>query len=169
MLENSDHIFVSCPRECRIWRFLHTTVSEGLQRQPWCIGLDLDLPAKVIDVMLISLWHIWKARNAMIFNDEDVSPTVVLCGIINDLDHLAFRYKRDRGLIGAWNGKPISKNVLVPCNLLTPPPLCIFCPWNARSIWCNLEPVLMGPSFSTVNGAPLHLVIEKKTLSDRGK
>jgi hypothetical protein len=167
VIVTSDHIFASCPKARRIWRCLHTTVSEGLQQQPWCIGLDLDLPAKVrLDVMLISLWHIWKARNAMIFNNEDVSPNVVLHGIINDLDCWACRYKRDRGLIGAWKAYiQECLNPIVLCSTLPPP--CIFSPRKARAICCNFEPVLMAPSFNKVECRSPEL-IEKKN-SDREK
>ena len=51
-------------------------------------------------MVLIILWHIWKARNAMIFNADDIVVVGVLRLIAKDIDLWACRYKNQ--LVLAW-------------------------------------------------------------------
>jgi len=53
--------------------------------------------------MLIILWHIWKARNAMIFNTDDLSSAAVLRGVIKDLERWACRFKSNKHLLAVWS------------------------------------------------------------------
>jgi hypothetical protein len=56
-----------------------------------------------VDAMLIVLWHIWKARNAMIFNTDDLSSTAVLRGALNDLGRWACHFKGSKHLLTEWS------------------------------------------------------------------
>ena len=59
VVETGDHIFTACPRTRKVWDTLHYQISTELQRLPWLIGKEIELPATVrLDVMLTVLWHI---------------------------------------------------------------------------------------------------------------
>ena len=55
-----------------------------------------------MDVMLVILWHIWKARNALVFNSVDEDTASVLRGVVKDLNLWACRFGSDKGLICTW-------------------------------------------------------------------
>ena len=78
-LETSEHIFVSCPCARAVWSLLGIAVGDGMHQQPWLLGCELQPPHSVqADVMLLVLWQIWKARNALIFDRATSLPTDVL-------------------------------------------------------------------------------------------
>lgn len=79
VLKTGDHIFTSCPRALEVWGRLNFHVSEGQQREPWQIGHPPHLPSIVsLDMVLIILWHIWKLRNALIFDSKNITTDGVL-------------------------------------------------------------------------------------------
>lgn len=87
VLETGDHIFTICPRARRVWDRLNVHILEGQQRLSWLIGCESHHPAQVrLDMVLNILWHIWKARNAMIFNAKDITVVGVLHVIAKDID-----------------------------------------------------------------------------------
>jgi hypothetical protein len=50
---------------------------------PWLLGVEINLPDSVrTDVMLLLLWHIWKARNALIFDQQIHNPSDILRKVI---------------------------------------------------------------------------------------
>jgi hypothetical protein len=55
-----------------------------------------------MDMVLIILWHIWKARNALIFNVMDITMIGVLHLATKDTRAWACRYKEDKALVMAW-------------------------------------------------------------------
>jgi hypothetical protein len=68
-----------------VWDRLNINLLDGDQKLPWTIGRTINLPAKVhMDMMLIILWHIWKARNALIFEAEDITTAGALRAAIKD-------------------------------------------------------------------------------------
>lgn len=78
-------------------------ISAGLQRLPWLIGQEIDLPATVrMDVMLTVLWHIWKARNTLIFNKENNTAASIIRDVARDLGSWACRFRRAKSHIAAW-------------------------------------------------------------------
>ena len=44
--------------------------------------------------MILIFWHIWKARNAKIFDHRDSSPAEVLRHISADIDAWSCRYRK---------------------------------------------------------------------------
>jgi hypothetical protein len=86
-----------------VWDRLNINLFDGDQKLPWTIGRTINLPAKVhMDMMLIILWHIWKARNALIFEAEDITTAGALRAAIKDAGKWACRYKEDKALVIAW-------------------------------------------------------------------
>uniref|UniRef100_K3ZMQ4 Reverse transcriptase zinc-binding domain-containing protein n=1 Tax=Setaria italica TaxID=4555 RepID=K3ZMQ4_SETIT len=82
-LETDSHIFSQCPTG-----HLHP---------------ELHLPEDVhIDVILLMLWQIWKARNALIFDHKTSSAGDVIRRVINDMDSWSCRYKKTRPQWNCW-------------------------------------------------------------------
>nr|CAB3477673.1 unnamed protein product [Digitaria exilis] len=70
---------------------------------PWLAGLELQLPrATHLDVITLILWHIWKARNAVIFDQHTMTLQMVLRRILNDMDSWKTRYKQYDQEWEAW-------------------------------------------------------------------
>ncbi|CAN6320028.1 unnamed protein product [Urochloa humidicola] len=87
ILETDDHIFLHCQRASSVWSRLGFNFEAGGHRMPWAVGCSASLPDSVrTDVILLLLWHIWKARNAKIFEKLDLSPSEVLRRAARDLD-----------------------------------------------------------------------------------
>lgn len=55
-----------------------------------------------VDVILLILWHLWKARNAMIFDHVDSTPTAILIRITKDIDTWSCRYKKCCSDLEKW-------------------------------------------------------------------
>jgi len=54
---------------------------------PWDIGVSTPLPDKVrLDIVLLILWHLWKSRNADIFDQADSSSHDVINRVARDID-----------------------------------------------------------------------------------
>jgi len=103
-LETDVHIFVECPRAQAVWSRLRFVVHESTLRRPWNVTLPSLLPGAVKDdVMILIFWHIWKARNAKIFDHRDSSPTEVLRHISADIDAWSCRYRKLAVELHAWH------------------------------------------------------------------
>ena len=96
--ETDVHIFSGCRRaQCGV------SVQAGLVRRPWDIGAGIPLPDAVrVDAIVLILWHLWKARNAAIFDNANLNSTDVLCRVARDLDSWASRYKKLQTAAQAW-------------------------------------------------------------------
>jgi hypothetical protein len=69
ILETDTHILLECPAAMAIWQLIGIDPHPEEFRLPWLLGRELQLPSTVhTDVVLLLLWHIWKARNALIFD-----------------------------------------------------------------------------------------------------
>ena len=66
---------------------------------PWLIGCHQTRT----DATLILLWHLWKARNAKIFEQLVLPPREVIRRAAQDLDVWCFRYRRTPHQILAWH------------------------------------------------------------------
>lgn len=55
-----------------------------------------------MDVMLVVIWHIWKARNTLIFNAVDEDTASVLRGVVRDLSLWACCFGSHKGLVCDW-------------------------------------------------------------------
>ncbi|KAF8780974.1 hypothetical protein HU200_000940 [Digitaria exilis] len=99
-METIEHIFIACPQGQNVWARLGINPGTSEWRFPWLIGANLALPPSVqLDVVLLTLWHIWKARNTAIFDHHTMTGTEVLHRIISDMDSWSCRYKK---LIADW-------------------------------------------------------------------
>ena len=102
-LETDAHIFVECPRARDIWLCFGHLPLPGQHRTPWALGSELPLPDQTRpDIMLLLLWHIWKARNALIFNRDNLSTVDVLRRVLHDLEIWHCRYGRLSLYIDLW-------------------------------------------------------------------
>ncbi|KAF8671993.1 hypothetical protein HU200_049813 [Digitaria exilis] len=69
---------------------------------PWQIGNNLSLPPQVhLDVILLTMWQIWKARNRLVFYQQSSTVADILRGVISDLDSWSCRYKTKKTLLHA--------------------------------------------------------------------
>ena len=61
-----------------------------------------------LDIVLLLLWHLWKARNSMVFDQVDSSPCDIINRVCRDIDAWMCRYKKYamfvRELWRAWLG-----------------------------------------------------------------
>ena len=90
--ETDVHIFSGCRRAQEVWSRLGVSVQAGLVRRPWDIGAGIPLPDAVrVDAIVLILWHLWKARNAAIFDNANSNSTDVLCRVARDLASWASR------------------------------------------------------------------------------
>ena len=102
-LETDAHIFVECPRARDVWLRLGHLPLPGQHRTPWALGSEPPLPDQARpDVMLLLLWHIWKARNALIFNRDNLSTMDVLRRVLHDLEIWRCRYGRLSLYVDLW-------------------------------------------------------------------
>ncbi|KAF8776528.1 hypothetical protein HU200_003243 [Digitaria exilis] len=70
---------------------------------PWLIGNHLPLPPQVhLDVILLTIWQIWKARNKLIFDQASSTASDILRHVINDMDFWSCRYKDKKNLLHTW-------------------------------------------------------------------
>ncbi|KAF8658076.1 hypothetical protein HU200_059541 [Digitaria exilis] len=94
-MEDIGHIFVSCLRAREVWRRLGILPGMEICTYPWLVGTSLSLPSSThMDVVLLILWHIWKVRNAAIFDKHAMSRVDVLRRTSQDMDFWRCRYKR---------------------------------------------------------------------------
>ena len=86
-----------------VWGALGVTPNPDTTRQPWLILLGSSLPEQVrIDVALLLLWQIWKARNALIFDRISSTPSDILRKAVKDIDGWSCRYNSLRPHLAAW-------------------------------------------------------------------
>jgi len=79
ILETDAHIFAGCHKAHDVWECLGMSLHGDLVQRPWDIGVGVTLPDAIrVDFFLLLLWHIWKARNSMIFYQLDSTPHAVL-------------------------------------------------------------------------------------------
>ena len=62
---------------------------------------------RAVDMILLFLWHIWKTRNALIFDHQDLSPVDVIHKILKDIDAWSCRYKSCELMCLARVGTPM--------------------------------------------------------------
>ncbi|KAF8733082.1 hypothetical protein HU200_015446 [Digitaria exilis] len=102
--ETADHIFFECALAHRTWECLGVDLAGGSCRHPWLMGRELPLPPSVqYDVVLLIFWQLWKARNAVIFDQEQRSVRRVLRHVVDDMENWRSRYKQHQEHWLAWN------------------------------------------------------------------
>jgi hypothetical protein len=96
ILEDDDHIFTQCPSAKTVWALLGTEHLSGDCRRPWILGKEQ--VAVHLDVILLILWHIWKARNAMIFDHQILVGREILKRITDNMAAWSCRYRKTNQL-----------------------------------------------------------------------
>ncbi|KAF8691324.1 hypothetical protein HU200_040451 [Digitaria exilis] len=92
-LETDELIFSQCPRAVVFWHILGIDVNPGNFRKSHLLGQSLGLPSEVkTDVML--LWHMWKARNSLIFDQVVLSPQNIIRRTISTMEQWTVRYRK---------------------------------------------------------------------------
>ncbi|KAF8673426.1 hypothetical protein HU200_048991 [Digitaria exilis] len=79
--ETEEHIFChcQCPSAVAVWTPLGIDTHSGHFRRPWLLGQNLQLPTTVnLDVFLLVLWHIWKARNPIIIEHRRSTARAII-------------------------------------------------------------------------------------------
>ncbi|KAF8657007.1 hypothetical protein HU200_060340 [Digitaria exilis] len=109
-LETDEHIFTQCPTAISIWGCLGIDANASNFRYPAHLGQELEIPHQVqTDVMLLLLWHIWKARNAMLFEHKDQTTTETIRRVIVDMEAWQMRYRRLNLYWQAWRDFLLSR------------------------------------------------------------
>ena len=103
VMETDEHIFISCPVARQVWRRLGLDADTLDPRRPWQFPLNSMLPDTVcIDVVLLLLWHMWKARNAKIFDHVNSSPLDIIRRVLKDMDLWSCRFRRLHQDLQSW-------------------------------------------------------------------
>ncbi|KAF8686952.1 hypothetical protein HU200_043230 [Digitaria exilis] len=103
ILETADHIFNDCPCAMEVWHRIKINMRPGGFRQPWSLWAEVQLPDSVqMDVIVLVLWQIWKARNALIFDHKLPSPSEIIRKALDDLTSWKCRYKDNKEAIAIW-------------------------------------------------------------------
>lgn len=101
--ETDSHTFSGCPPALGTWGLLGIQPHPHDCRHPWLVGRELQLPGTVLlDVILLILWHIWKALNGVIFDHKHSTPTDILRRVTNDMAQWRVRYKKNRQHWDVW-------------------------------------------------------------------
>ena len=130
----------------RVCTLLH---SYGLRiaahmNDPWDIGVSTPLPENVrLDIVLLILWHLWKSRNAAIFDQTDSSSQDIINRVARNIDSWMGRYKRNLPYVREWRTW-LDQFVSMSWNLLS----CNLCPLISSHVtlflgcqepFCNYE------------------------------
>ncbi|KAG2626059.1 hypothetical protein PVAP13_3KG286727 [Panicum virgatum] len=101
--ESDVHLFFNCPLAQGTWSALGFAPNPAIVRQPWLLCLSADLPEQVhVDVIPLLLWHIWKARNAMIFDHIDSTPRDIIRRVVQDIDAWSCRFNQLKPDLLVW-------------------------------------------------------------------
>ena len=107
VMETDAHIFSECHRARDVWARLGFFVPGNLVQRPWDIGVSTPLPDNVrLDIVLLILWHLWKSRNAVIFDQADSSSQDVINRVARDIDSWISRYKKILPYVREWRTWP---------------------------------------------------------------
>ncbi|KAF8662393.1 hypothetical protein HU200_055973 [Digitaria exilis] len=103
VLETANHIFFQCPIALRFWRLVGFHHTDASVANHWLLGRELQLPSQVqYDAVLVLLWHLWKARNAKIFDNLQLTEEAILRHTLSDMDLWRPRFKDAQDLWGFW-------------------------------------------------------------------
>jgi hypothetical protein len=95
--EDRDHIFFNCNFSIRIWNYLQITWGTGC-----CMAQSADHARKSFnhifftEVAALACWHIWKIRNAKVFEQVQPRFTAWRSNFVHDISLHAHRFKPDR-------------------------------------------------------------------------
>jgi hypothetical protein len=76
-----------------VWRLVGIDNTSNRFHRPWLLGAELHLPTPVqLDVIMLILWQIWKACNALIFDHRTSLPQDIIGKVVHDLHAWQPRY-----------------------------------------------------------------------------
>ena len=102
-LETDEHLFLHCPRARAIWDRLCINTANLNPRTPWLLGATIGLPDQVhTDMLLLVFWHVWKARNSLIFEGTTLPPSETLRRVVQDCDAWKHRYTTNKPQVEQW-------------------------------------------------------------------
>jgi hypothetical protein len=99
--ETSRHLFFDCPRAAAVWAAIGVDIPAG-DVKIWCLHTPVHVSAPAWHASLaVLLWHIWKARNDVVFNAVSCDHTMILRRCVADLTVWSHRFKSvDRAALG---------------------------------------------------------------------
>lgn len=93
--KTDTHVFSDCVAAMAVWHLLGLDPQLDEFRRPWLLGQELHLPLAVnTDVMILVLWHIWKARNGLIFDLMASTAPSILRRVLHDMESWSCRYRK---------------------------------------------------------------------------
>jgi hypothetical protein len=103
--ETARHLFFDCARAAAVWAALGVHVPDG-EVDIWSLTSPIPVAASAWHATIaVVLWHVWKARNDVVFNSLSCSPADVLRRSCADIAVWIRRFKtEDRADIGILRG-----------------------------------------------------------------
>ena len=149
-LETDKHIFADCNAAIETWERLHITILGDTFRRPWEIQVTSVLSVTVkLDMILLVLWHIWKARNGLVFDCQPSSSTkpenemaLYLEGTFAEFSRIlmlgaAVTRKRNRKCRPGATGLRVASRKLSPFMLISHVLSCILSVLEFQGTACN--------------------------------
>ncbi|CAN6233698.1 unnamed protein product [Urochloa humidicola] len=102
--EDPDHIIFQCPFASQVWATVGIDPSDCRVRTLWTVPRPTTVPAKHYNTFLLLIsWHLWKRRNAVVFNNEAASPSQFWAVCKDDARLWSHRWPtEDRTVADAW-------------------------------------------------------------------
>jgi hypothetical protein len=103
--ETARHLFFDCARAAAVWAALGVHVPDG-EVDIWSLTSPIPVAASAWHATIaVVLWHVWEARNDVVFNSLSCSPADVLRRSCADIAVWIRRFKtEDRADIGILRG-----------------------------------------------------------------
>jgi hypothetical protein len=100
--ETSRHLFFDCPRAAAVWDTIGVHIPTG-EVNIWRLHSPVAVPVSAWHASLaVILWHVWKARNDVVFNSVSCQDTIVLRWCVADIAVWTLRFKAaDRAALEA--------------------------------------------------------------------
>lgn len=95
--EDRDHLFFNCNFSIRIWNYLQIIWGTGC-----CMAQSAEYARRIFkhsfftEVASLACWHIWKVRNAKVFDQVQPIFAAWRRNFIHDISLHAHRFKPDR-------------------------------------------------------------------------
>ncbi|CAN6206059.1 unnamed protein product [Urochloa humidicola] len=102
--EDPDHIIFQCPLAVQVWAALGINTSGCTVRTLWTVPRPTTVPAKHYSTFLLLVsWHLWKHRNAVVFNQETASHACFWRDCNEDAKLWCYRWQpSDRAIAETW-------------------------------------------------------------------
>ena len=93
--ESLNHLFLDCPFAAQCWAMINVQVSQQLNpfQNLQSFKVQLGVPF-FIEIIILMCWAIWKARNDLIFRQENPSIPLAKSNFRDEFQLLLLRAKR---------------------------------------------------------------------------